>query len=291
VFNINGEILKVKETVVVEPGFRKITGKVEETAVAKLNLGNLQKGKAFTVTASVSGQKLTEPPQRLSEADLLKKMEKYGLGTPATRAEIIERLIETEAVERKNGRLYPTKKGKQLYDLVNDELKSPELTARWEKDLEQIARGKGDPKQFLQNIRKQTERLVSEIKTTEQTYRAHNLTGSKCPECGSFLKERNTKEGRMLVCSNMQCRFRKRKDPILSNRRCPQCHKKMEIHEGKAGMYFQCRPCNIVEKAEERKSVVSKGEERKLLQKYSKTESFGTSLGDLLKAALGKENE
>lgn len=289
VFSVNGETLKTKETIVLEPGFKKLLGKIDETI--KLNLSNLKKGQTFDVNPKISDQKFTEPPQRLSEADLLAKMEKYGLGTPATRAEIIERIVETEVVERQNGRLYPTRKGKQLFDLVNDELKSPELTARWEKELELIAKGNGDPKAFLEKIRRQTKTLVSEIKMSEKSYRAHNLTGSKCPECESYLKEKTTKEGRILVCSNMDCRYRKHKDPKLSNRRCPQCHKKMELHNGKAGVYFQCRPCNVVEKAEEKKKAVTKREERKLVQKYTKNESFGTSLGDLLKAALEDDDK
>jgi DNA topoisomerase III len=286
VFDVNGETLSARETVVVDAGFKAVLGKNDDEADNE-HLGNIAKGQSFTVKNVEMDQKLTEPPLRYSEADILSQMEKYGLGTPATRADIIERLVETEVVERQNGRFYPTKKGKQLIELVNDELKSPELTARWEKELEAIARGKGNPKSFLQNIRKQTEHLVSEIKKSDRSYRAHNLTGSKCPECGSFLKERTTKEGRILVCSNMECRFRKHKDPKLSKRRCPQCKKRMEIHEGKAGVYFQCRPCNVVEKAEEKKKAVTKREERKLIQKYSqKNESFGTSLGDLLKQAL-----
>ncbi|PLR79520.1 DNA topoisomerase III [Bacillus canaveralius] len=288
-FDVNGETFKVKETVVVDPGFRKIAGKSEE-AEGNQSLANVTKGQEFPTKNIEMDKKFTEPPLRYSEADILAQMEKYGLGTPATRAEIIERLIETEVVERQNGRLYPTNKGKQLIELVNDELKSPELTAHWEKELEAIARGTGNPKVFLQNIRKKTENLVSEIKKSNQAYRAHNLTGSKCPECNSFLKERNTKEGKILVCSNLDCHYRKHKDPKLSKRRCPQCKKRMEMHEGKAGLYFQCRPCNVVEKAEEQKKSVTKREERKLVQKYSQNDSFGTSLGDLLKQALEEKD-
>ncbi|MBA4536725.1 DNA topoisomerase III [Bacillus aquiflavi] len=288
-FEVNGETFIAKETVVIDLGYRKITGKSDEKAA---NLNNFTKGNTFLIKEVSQEKKLTEPPLRYTEADLLSQMEKFGLGTPATRADIIERLLSTEAVERQNGRLYPTTKGKQLIDLVNNELKSPELTSKWEKELELIARGKANPKKFIENIRKQTTYLVAEIKKSEKTYRAHNLTGAKCPECGSFLKERNTREGKMLVCSNLECRFRKRKDPKLSNRRCPQCHKKMEIHNGKAGVYFQCRPCNIVEKASERKKSISKREERKLVQHYTKKDvSFGTSLGDLLKEALNKDEQ
>ncbi|TKC16279.1 DNA topoisomerase III [Robertmurraya kyonggiensis] len=284
VIEVADETFTVNETVVVDPGFKKVTGKEAEPAAQ--SLANLSKGQSLSVQNVAVESKLTEPPNRYSEADVLTQMEKYGLGTPATRAEIIERLIQTEVVERKNGRFYTTAKGKQLIEIVNDELKSPELTAKWEKELEQISRGKSDPKVFREKIRKQTKELISEIKKSNQKYRAHNLTGSKCPECGSFLKERNTKEGKILVCSSLECKYRKRKDPKLSNRRCPTCHKKMEMHEGKAGLYFQCRTCNKVEKAEGKKKAVNKREERKLVQKYSQKDDFGTSLGDLLKAAL-----
>ncbi|PAE24766.1 DNA topoisomerase III [Bacillus sp. 7894-2] len=284
--DVNGEAFTARETAVIDLGYRKVERNTEEET-GKQSLKNISKGQSFTLQNAESAAKLTEPPLRYSEADILTQMEKYSLGTPATRAEIIERLLETEALERQNGRLFPTKKGKQLMDLVNEDLKSPELTAKWEQELEKIARGKADPKEFLQNIRKQTQTLVSEIKKSDKSYRAHNLTGSKCPECDSFLKERNTKDGKILVCSNLDCSFRKRKDPKLSNRRCPQCRKKMEIHQGKAGAYFQCRPCNVVEKAQDKKKAVNKREERKLVQKYTqKEESFGTSLGDLLKAAM-----
>ena len=284
-FKVEGETFTAKETNVLNLGFKKILGK-EESDNEITGLQKLNQGQAYAVKNGMIQQKWTEPPERMKEADVLAQMEKFGLGTPATRAEIIERLVETEVVERQNGRFHPTKKGKQLIELVNDELKSPELTAKWEQELERISKGKADPKVFLQRIRRQTEQLVSEIKASDKSYRAHNLTGSKCPECHSFLKERNTKEGKILVCSNLECHYRRRKDPKLSNRRCPQCHKKMEIHEGKAGLYFQCRPCNVVEKAEEKKKAINKREERKLVQKYSKKEDFGTSLGDLLKQAL-----
>ena len=283
---VDSETFTARETAVIDLGYRKVERSSDEET-GKQSLKNISKGQSFTVQTAELSAKLTDPPLRYSEADILTQMEKYSLGTPATRAEIIERLLDTEAIERQNGRLFPTKKGKQLMDLVNEDLKSPELTAKWEQELEKIARGKADPKEFLQNIRKQTRTLVSEIKKSDKSYRAHNLTGSKCPECDSFLKERNTKDGKILVCSNLDCNFRKRKDPKLSNRRCPQCRKKMEIHQGKAGAYFQCRPCNVVEKAQDKKKAVNKREERKLVQKYTqKEDSFGTSLGDLLKAAM-----
>lgn len=287
IIEVAGESFIANETIVIDLGFKKISNK--ESTTESLHLANITEGQSYTVQNVQLESKLTEPPARYSEADVLTQMEKFGLGTPATRAEIIERLIQTEVVERNNGRFHTTSKGKQLIEIVNDELKSPELTAKWEKELENISRGKSDPQVFRQKIRQQTQQLISEIKKSNQKYRAHNLTGSKCPECGSFLKERNTKEGKILVCSSLECHYRKRKDPKLSNRRCPTCHKKMEMHDGKAGLYFQCRTCNVVEKAEGKKKAVTKREERKLVQKYSQKDDFGTSLGDLLKAAMDKK--
>ncbi|KZE68912.1 DNA topoisomerase III [Fictibacillus phosphorivorans] len=285
--SVAGETFVARETLVIDPGFKVLSGKEEESPRA---LANLKEGQTLSVKEVNAEKKLTEPPSRFTEADLLTRMEKYSLGTPATRADIIERLLGSEVLDRRNNKLHPTPKGKQLIDLVNDELKSPELTAKWEEELEAIARGKGNPKEFLENIRKQTKQLVMEIKTSSQEYRAHNLTGSKCPECGKLLKEVKGRDGKVLVCSDRECSYRRRKDPKLSNRRCPQCHKKMELHNGKAGTYFQCKPCNVVEKAEDKKKKVTKREERQLLKKYSannkEDEGFGNSLADALKAAM-----
>ncbi|MBS4177534.1 DNA topoisomerase III [Lederbergia citrea] len=285
-FQVAEEFFAAKESIVIENGFKSVTGKGEDDHQLK-QLSNMQIGQSFEIKDVRMDKKMTEPPQRFNEADLLARMEKYGLGTPATRADIIEKLLSSEVIDRQNNRLHPTPKGKQLIELVNDELKSPELTAKWEADLEAIARGKGKSDVFLQNIRKQTKQLVSEIKMSDKTYKAHNITGSKCPECSSLMKEVKGKDGRVLVCSSRECGFRKRKDPKISNRRCPQCRKKMEIHNGKAGTYFQCRRCNLVEKADKQKKAVSKREERQLLKKYSgEEESFGNSLADALKAAM-----
>ncbi|MBS4193526.1 DNA topoisomerase III [Lederbergia citri] len=285
-FKVGDESFSASESSIIELGFKTVTGKGDEETYIEHRLDNIRAGQTFTVNNIQMDKKWTEPPLRYSEADLLAKMEKFGLGTPATRADIIEKLLTSETIDRVNNRLHPTPKGKQLIELVNNELKSTELTAKWEAELEAIARGKGKSESFLQNIRKQTNLLVTEIKNSDKKYKAHNLTGSKCPECGSFMKETKGRDGRMLVCSNKECNFRKRKDPKISNRRCPQCHKKMEIHSGKAGTYFQCRKCNLVEKAEQKKKAVSKKEERQLLKKYSGDETFGNSLADALKSAM-----
>jgi DNA topoisomerase-3 len=238
-------------------------------------------------------KELTTPPKPLTEGTLLGLMEKHSLGTPATRAEIIEKLIKSELMERTNSGLMVSSKGKQLLELVNPSLVTPELTEKWEKTLEAIAKGKQSSTVFLKEIEQDTKKLVSEIKQSESKYQDFSITQKKCPDCGSNLREKNTKDGKIYVCTNQECSYRRRKDPKLSNHRCSQCHRKMEIIDGKNGAYFKCKYCSITEKMQdkkERSKKLSKHEERKLMKKYAqKEEPEESALAQALKAAM-KDN-
>lgn len=238
-------------------------------------------------------KELTAPPKPLTEGTLLGLMEKYSLGTPATRAEIIEKLIKSELMERNTNGLNVSPKGKQLLELVNPSLVTPELTEKWEKTLEAIAKGKQSSTVFLKEIEQDTKKLVNEIKQSESKYQDFSITQKKCPECGSNLREKNTKDGKIYVCSNQDCSYRRRKDPKVSNHRCSQCHRKMEIIDGKNGAYFKCKYCSITEKMQdkkERNKKLTKHEERKLMKKYSqKEESEESALAQALKAAMKQD--
>lgn len=238
-------------------------------------------------------KELSAPPKPLTEASLLGQMEKHSLGTPATRAEIIEKLIKSELMERTPQGLQVSPKGKQLLELVNPSLVSPELTESWEKDLEAIAAGKKQAEHFLKEIEKETKRLVQEIKTSKQTYQDFSITQKKCPECGSNLREKNTRDGKIYVCTNQDCDYRRRKDPKVSNHRCPQCHRKMEIIEGKNGAYFRCKYDGTTEKMlgkKEQKKKMTKHEERRLMKKYSQADEPEESpLAAALKAAMSNK--
>lgn len=239
-------------------------------------------------------KELTAPPKPLNEGTLLGKMEQFGLGTPATRAEIIEKLISSELMERTASGLQVTPKGKQLLELVNPSLVTPELTQKWEQELEAISKGKFSSQQFLQQIEKDTKKLVQEIKQSQQTYQDFSLTQKKCPECGSLLREKSTRDGKVYHCTNLDCHYRRRKDPKVSNHRCPQCHRKMEIIEGQNGPYFRCKYDGTTEKMQtkqDRKKKMTKHEERRLLKKYTQQEEEVESpLAQALKAAMQQEN-
>ena len=123
----------------------------------------------------------TQPPKRYTKATLLTQMEKHGLGTSATRADIIEKLVSSDTIERQGNLLHPTGKGKQLIGLVSPQLRTPDLTARWEAELEKIARGQGSSEPFLQGIRSMAQELVTGVKTNVAEYKPHNVSSSNCP--------------------------------------------------------------------------------------------------------------
>ncbi|MCR2806220.1 DNA topoisomerase III [Paenibacillus soyae] len=250
----------------------------------------LSSGQAVCLKSAAPKELRTLPPTRYTEASLLTRMEKHGLGTPATRADIIEKLLSTDTIERVRSSLVPTGKGKQLLDLVVDDLRSPELTARWESDLERIAKGQADPAAFMKGIREQAKKWIAQVKQETKDYKPHNETNSSCPECGKRLLEVKGKRGKSLMCPDRECGYRRNTDPILLNKRCPQCHKKMEMHDGKAGKYAQCRPCNVIEMLGDKDGGrMNRREQQKLIQQFSDSAPLTNSLADKLKAALEKK--
>lgn len=271
---------------VLEPGW-KGTSDEPKAKVVHYTEGQKIKGE-FSIE-----KQLTTPPKPLSEGTLLAKMEKYSLGTPATRAEMIEKLIKSDLMERKANYLAVTPKGKQLLDLVNPSLVTPELTEKWEKNLEKIAKGQMKSQQFIQQIEQDTKRLVAEIKQSNQSYQDFSITQKRCPECGSLLKEKNGRDGKRLVCTNEDCHYSRRKEPKVSNHRCPQCHKKMEIIEGKNGAYYRCKYDGTTEKMQtkaERKQKMTKHEEKRLLKKYSQENTeMESPLALALKAMMAED--
>lgn len=276
------ETFTFRQNHVIQEGWKKAEVKPQEALT-------LKEGSRIQPVFSIQ-KELSAPPKPLTEGSLLGQMEKYSLGTPATRAEIIEKLIKSELMERTPSGLQVSSKGKQLLELVNPSLVTPDLTASWEQDLEAIALGKKSARGFLSGIEKETKRLVQEVKESRQEYQDFSITQKKCPECGANLKEKNTRDGKIYVCTNPDCHYKRRKEPKVSNHRCPQCHRKMEIIEGKSGAYFRCKYDGTTEKMldkKERKKKMTKHEERRLLKKYNQEDEEQESpLAAALKAAM-----
>lgn len=255
-----GELFYVSGRVVTEPGWMELGGAApdeedaeDEETVGK-SLPELAQGARLKITETETPAKKTTPPARYTEASLLTAMEKptsqvesrelkkvlqetSGLGTPATRADIIEKLFSTFYVERQGKELVPTSKGIQIIDIVPEDLRSAELTARWEQRLSAISKGEAKDKDFIRDMREYATNLVTAVRSSEASYRHDNVTKDKCPDCGKYLLEVNGKRGKQLICPDRACGYRKSLS-VATNARCPNCHKKLELRgEGEKRMF------------------------------------------------------
>lgn len=250
----------------------------------------------------------TTPPAYFNEATLLSAMENPvhytnnkskqlnstlintgGLGTVATRADIIDKLFNTFLIEKRNNEIHVTNKGKQLLQLVPQDLKEPELTAKWELQLAKIAKKQQKPDQFINEIRQYTKKIINEINSSQATFKHDNLTTKKCPECNHFMLEVNGKKGKLLVCSNPDCKH-KETVSIITNARCPNCHKKLELVGKKEKQLFVCKTCGYRQSMNAfKKERATKGNEarksdiKKYLQQQKKQQ---TNIEDSPFAAL-----
>ena len=221
------------------------------------SLPPLKQGQALTLKGIKITEGKTKPPARYTEATLLSAMENpskqitdktlkaviestSGLGTPATRADIIEKLFDNFSIERVGKEIHPTAKGKQLVRIVPEDLKSATLTAKWEQQLQNISQGKQSMKKFIGEMREYSTSLVSKVIVSDAQYNHENATKDKCPVCGKYLLEVNGKKGKMLICQDRECGYRKGLTQV-TNARCPECHKKLELRGEGDKKLFVCK--------------------------------------------------
>lgn len=246
-------IFAFKDKVTTKLGYKAIfdhQDKVNE------HIAHLEKDAKLKVSRVNIEQHETTPPAYFNEGTLLKAMEspqKFfklddkkhnetlketgGIGTVATRADIIEKLFNMNAIESRDGKIKVTSKGKQILELAPQKLTSPLLTAEWEEKLSLIEKGQYSPKQFIAEMKQFTNNVVNEIKESEQNYKHDNLTTTECPTCGKFMIKVKTKNGQMLVCQDPTCKTKKNVQR-KTNARCPNCHKKMTLFgRGKDAVY------------------------------------------------------
>ena len=224
VFSCAGNAFTAKGKTVLIPGWKEIDQRFRSTLKADteeevLNtLPELSEGQSLSVVANIS-EHFTSPPKAYTEDTLLSAMERAGaedmpenaerkgLGTPATRAAILEKLVQMGFVQRKGKQLVSTKDGINLAVVLPESLTSPALTAEWENRLTEIAKGSADPDEFMAEIEAQVRQLVktySCISTDKQNlFQSERVIIGKCPRCGE-----NVYEGKKnFYCGNRGCQF------------------------------------------------------------------------------------
>lgn len=292
IFVARGKIVKnpgwkeVYETLAIEEDEESQDGKEPETpeqVLPELKKQDVLKGLTVTLTEGK-----TKPPAPFNEATLLSAMENPtaymenkdrqlvktlgetgGLGTVATRADIIEKLFASFLLEKRGKDIFLTSKAKQLLKLVPEDLKKPELTADWEMKLTRIADGRLKRNVFMKDIRGYSQELIRQIRAGEGSFRHDNLTNTKCPVCGKRMLLVKGKNSEMLVCQDRECGHRET-IARTSNARCPVCHKKLELRGKGDGQIFVCR-CGYKEKLssfKERRAREGAGVSKKDVARY-----------------------
>lgn len=217
---IEKEDFKATGRIIQELGWRAVSSVIkddDEEEDSSRSIPELKKDEIIKVNNLKLVNSQTKPPSRYTEATLLTAMENPGkfiedeelrdsikaggLGTPATRADIIEKLIKGYYLERNGKSMVPTEKAFELIRLVPDLLKQPELTAKWEKRLHAIADGSENKDSFIGDIKKNTMELVQQIKASQLKFEIQNLSKEKCPVCGKPMMQFTGK----LVCSDRKC--------------------------------------------------------------------------------------
>jgi len=293
---IGNDIFNASGRVILSQGYKEIyQDEDSEDQTDKQALPKLKNGDKIPIKEIKLREGRTSPPAPFNEATLLSAMEspaKYvedkalaetlkqtgGLGTVATRADIIEKLFDNFLLEKKGKDIFTTSKGRQLITLVPKDLKSPELTGSWEQKLSSISQGKMNKNEFLKDIRKYTSEIILEIKNSAQVYRHDNLSTSKCPDCGKFMLQVAGKKGEMLVCQDRECNARVNLSLSIRSK-CPKCYKFLKIvGEGEKRMVI-CS-CGHREKYEtfekrkkEEKNAMSKKDVQAFIHKMNKDEA------------------
>lgn len=248
-------------------------------------------------------KKQTTPPSYFTEGTLIYAMENpfeyvdsdeerkilketNGIGTVATRADILEKLFKNDYLSLDNGNIKTTNKAKQLLNLVPEKLKSPSLTAVWEKQLETIAKNKLSKDKFLKDIKNYTNTCIEEIKSSSDKFKHDNISGKKCDECGNFMLEVDNKGTKILKCSNVSCKNRKVVSR-LTNLRCEVCHKKMTLFGQGENATYRCNCGNSLKQKEVDKKIKNNKKDKasyKDMKKYMKqSEVEYNPLKDMLK--------
>ena len=202
-------------------------------------LPDFTEGQTFDQVESAVTEHFTTPPKAYTEDTLLSAMEnagkeeipddaeRKGLGTPATRAAILEKLVAAGFVERKGKSLIPTKAGINLVTVLPDALTSPMLTAEWEQKLTGIARGEADPSEFLAGITGMTQELVKNYshisEEGQKLFAPERETVGLCPRCGKPVYEGK----KNFYCSDRSCQFVLWKDDRFWTSRKKDLTKKM----------------------------------------------------------------
>lgn len=260
--------------------FEKEDGTSSMEEVKNISLFNCQKGDVFEPATCEVLKKETKPKTRFNDKTIISAMEnagskdfkeiegveRTGLGTGATRADIIEKLISRGYVERKKKQLIPTERGMQLIKVVPENITDVQMTVVWEEKIADIKNGKLDEDTFINDIENYIIEVLKDTNRSIQwTVQNENKLDEKCPKCGSDLVIKKGKYGKFTACSNYpECKYIKKdekKQPKKTDKKCPKCGNPLLLRKGKFGEYYSCSDypnCKYTESVKSKEVVQTK---------------------------------
>lgn len=267
-FTINGNVLLKEGWLMIDPEARG-----EEKELPKLSIGHEIKCEHINYE-----EKSTQPPNRYTEAGLIKELEKREIGRPATYASIISTIIDRGYVQKNGRTLFPNKTAEVVIDFLNDNFKtyiSDDFTSHMEEDLDDIAEGKNT---YLKVIKNFYEKFSDDVKSKKDIEKVTNINPAPehllCPICNANMVEKISRSGSFYSCIKFpDCQGARKLDgnimegPKLINKECPKCAEKniksnLVEREGRFGKFVACSTypkCKYIEKSEEEKAKSSTG--------------------------------
>ena len=214
-------------------GFRSVSESINMKSALSLEqaddatlVKSIKEGDELEIISIRVKKSSTTPPERYTDATLLSAMEhagrfvddvsikanlSSGLGTPATRADIIEKLVQNRYVERSGKYFIPTPKGREVVRLSPESLRSAELTGLWEGRLEKIKNGKEDPEAFIKDIKRMATELVKSVEKSTLVFEPKFTDAIKCPYCGSDMMKSADSDGSVhYICQRLSCSYEER---------------------------------------------------------------------------------
>ena len=251
--DVDGKAFKTRLTIPAKKGYRSVSesaglksaSNIAEDGENSFILKDLHEGDEVMLSSVRIRKNVTTPPERYTDATLLSAMEHAGrfvendelkanlgngLGTPATRADMIEKLIQNRYVERDGKYFVPTAKGREVVRLAPEVLRSPELTGVWEGRLEKIAKGKEDPALFIKDIKKMAAELVTEVEKSDKVFAPVFKDSKKCPFCGSEMMKASDPDGSVhYICQRLSCQYEEKEVKVKVSTGIPSVKKISQI--------------------------------------------------------------
>jgi DNA topoisomerase-1 len=262
----NGYTFKAKGSVITFAGFLKLSPSSDDKEI----LPDLKKDDKVKVKKIEPVQHFTQPPDRYSEATLIKTLEEYGIGRPSTYAPTIATIQERKYVEKKEKKLAPTAIGFLVNDLLVEhfpKIVDYKFTARMEDELDEIAQGQ---KQWIPTIKKFYQPFKENLMQKDKEISKRELTEEKteeiCEKCGSLMIIKLGRYGKFMACSNFpECRNTKpltsngeKEEPERTNQLCDKCGRPMVIKNGRYGKFMACSgypQCKNIKNLEDKTGV------------------------------------